>query len=92
MSWRWKKNDLERTKKKFDVAYLVAKKRLSMKMYPDLLELEQKHGVDLGQSYNNEIQCGNFIDYIAKDMKNKVNEDLKNATFFSILSDGSKLN
>ena len=83
------KKDLEKTKLKFDVSYFIAKKRLSMKTYPDLLVLEKKHGVDMGPAYNNEKQCGTFIDYISEDIKNRLIKDLLKAKFFSILCDGS---
>ena len=34
------KNDLERTKRKLEASYFIAKKRISMKTYLDLLALE----------------------------------------------------
>ena len=29
-----------------------------------LCELEEKHGVDLGRGYKNDMACSSFVDYI----------------------------
>lgn len=42
--------DLARTKTKFEVAYFVAKEELLLSKYPQLLNLEEKQGVDLGKA------------------------------------------
>ena len=34
------KNDLESTNRKFEASYFIAKKRISMKTYPDLLSMK----------------------------------------------------
>ncbi|XP_057317246.1 E3 SUMO-protein ligase KIAA1586-like [Hydractinia symbiolongicarpus] len=81
--------DMQRTKKKFEVAYFVAKNRLPLTTYPELLKLERKHEVDIGIAYNTDRACGTFIDYMGKDMKQQLNADLAKAKFFSVLCDGS---
>ena len=82
--------DLERTQKKFEVAYFVAKQQLPMSSaYPNLLQLELKHGVDVKGAYQNNVSCGTFIEYIGDDLKQNLNTDLAKAKFFSVLRDGS---
>ena len=41
----------ERLKKKFDVCYLLAKENMAFVKYPAILELEERHGVDVGFAY-----------------------------------------
>ncbi|XP_047141282.1 E3 SUMO-protein ligase KIAA1586-like [Hydra vulgaris] len=50
--------DLDLTKKKFEVAYFIAKEELSLCLYPKIIQLEEKHGVVFGQAYKNENTCG----------------------------------
>ena len=38
-------------KKKFDIAYLVAREKLAFRKMGALCDLEQRHGVDLGEGY-----------------------------------------
>lgn len=50
-------SDVAKTKIKFEVAYFVAKEQLPMSKFPSLLNLEEKHGVDIGRSYRNDTSC-----------------------------------
>ena len=49
------------------------------------------HGVDIGQSYRNDVNCAEFIDYISKDIyiQQTLSEKMESANFFSILFDGA---
>ncbi|CAB3979843.1 zinc finger 862-like [Paramuricea clavata] len=80
---------LEQTIKKFDIAYFVAKNELPFTVFEDLITLEKRHGVDLGDVYNNRKQCGEFIDVNAQFIAHQLNEDLTKAKFYSVLTDGS---
>lgn len=84
-------SDLERTKRKFEVAYFVAKNELPMTKYKEILDLEKLHGVDIGGAYNTDRYCGEIIDYIGEStcMKHQLNKDIAKAKFFSVLCDGS---
>ena len=53
--------DVVKTKVKFEVAYFVAKEQLPLSKFPKLLNLEEKHGVDIGRSYRNDMSCNVFI-------------------------------
>lgn len=83
------KTDFERTKKKFEVAYFVAKHNMPLSSYADILDLEEKHKVDVKGAYKNDKACGTFIEYMGDDLKRNLNVDLANAKFFSVLCDGS---
>ena len=83
------KNDEERTKRKFEVAYWIAKNNSPMTLYHETLKLEKHHGVDIGYAYNSDRACGVFIDYIGKDLQQKLHKDIVNAKFISVLCDGS---
>ena len=61
-------------KKKFEVAYFVAKEELSFLKYPAILKLEEMHDVDVGQAYRNDKNCAKFIDYIGKDLHDNVSK------------------
>ena len=81
--------DLELTKRKFQVAYFVAKHQLSMTKYAEILKLEEIHSVEIGEAYRTGRYCGTFIDYCSDDIKSLLNSDLCDANFYSVLSDGS---
>ena len=79
----------EQVKKKFEVAYFVAKEEVAFKKYPAIVKLEELHGVDIGQSYRNDVNCAEFIDYISKDIQQTLSQKMISANFFSILFDGA---
>ena len=83
-------SDVAKTKIKFEVAYFVAKEQLPMSKFPSLLNLEEKHGVDIGRSYRNDTSCNAFIKYISDDLGGILKEKLTKANFFSVLSDASE--
>ena len=82
--------DLARTKSKFEVAYFVAKEELPLSKYPQVLNLEEKHGVDLGKAYHSDKSCNMFIANIGEELARKLGEKLSTANFFSVLTDGSE--
>ena len=79
----------EQVKKKFEIAYFVAKEEITFKKYPTILKLEEMHGVDIGQSYQNDVNCAECIDYMSKYIQQTLSEKIKSANFFSILFDGA---
>jgi hypothetical protein len=62
---------------------------LPFAVYEDLIALEKRHGVDLGNVYTNRKQCAEFVDINAEFIAQQLNEDLTKAKFYSILTDGS---
>ena len=81
--------DFEFTKKKFETAYFVVKEELPLSKFPKILELEEKHGVLLGNAYRNSMSGALIIDYIADSLSRDLRKHLEHTNFFSILTDGS---
>ena len=54
-----------------------------------LHELEERHGVDLGQSYKTKDSAKNFTHYIAESQRQQFICSLSEAQYFSFLMDGS---
>ena len=54
-----------------------------------LCQLEERHGIDLGQGYKNELACATFIDYIAQEQRQGLAASLSRARFFGLQADGS---
>ena len=80
---------MARTKIKFETAYFVAKQELPLMKYKEILKHEKFHSVDTSDSYMTDVKAGEFIDFIAADLKRKICNNLGTANFFSVLCDGS---
>ena len=76
-------------KRKFDIAYFIAKEKLSFTKMKPLCDLQERHGVDLGARYKNDDACATFVSYIAKEQQHNLLETLSEVNFFSIQADGS---
>ena len=83
------KKDYERTKKKFDVVYFIAKEEMPMVKFESILSLEERHGVDIGTAYRNRNSGSIFVDSINDSLVEELKTKLENAQFYSILTDGS---
>ena len=81
--------EIEKTTKKFEVAYFIVKEELAMTKYPVLLKLEEKHGVELGNTYRSDMSCATFINFIGDELSIQLRKKLSNANFYSVLTDGS---
>ena len=79
----------ERVKKKFEISFVLAKEDLPFTKYPAIHALEEKHGVDLGQTYKNRDSARNFVHYIAEGQRRELHSSLSSCCFYSILMDGS---
>ena len=81
----------ERMAKKFDVCFMMAKESLPFTKYPSLLELESRHGVDLGPAYRTPDSAKAFTGYIAKSQRQNFLNALSSSgtLFFSFLMDGT---
>ncbi|KAK5881723.1 hypothetical protein CesoFtcFv8_022488 [Champsocephalus esox] len=58
-------------------------------MFPSLVDLHHKNGLDLGDTYKNDNACRTFVQAIGQSMKDDLVEKLKNTHFFSVMSDSS---
>jgi len=58
--------------------------------YTSLYQLENRHGVDMGTSYINDVSCKNFTHCITKSQRSSFINFLKReVSFFSFLMDGT---
>ena len=79
----------KQTKRKFDVAYVIAKEGMAFTKMNSLCQLQERHGVRLGECYKNDQACAIFIEYIAQDLQGQLGDSLRKAKFYSIQMDGS---
>ena len=79
----------KQTKRKFDVAYVIAKEGMAFTKMNSLCQLQERHGVRLGECYKNDQACAIFIKYIAQDLQGQLGDSLRKAKFYSIQMDGS---
>ena len=75
--------------KLFNIAYYVAKEEEPFTKFPKLVNLHFKNGLNFGNTYKNDHACQTFIDNIAKTMNTSLEEKIRAARFFSIMSDSS---
>ena len=67
-----KQKDFEKTKNKFETMYLVVKEELPITKFSKILELEGRHGVELGNAYLNSMSGSIMIDFIRKWLSNNL--------------------
>ena len=81
--------EMTRLSKLFDLAYVIAKEEMPFTKYPTLVEVEKRHGVPLGSTYGTEHKCSEFACLIGETLKEEFLNSLKQAQYFSVLTDGS---
>jgi len=79
----------EQIKRKFEVSFVIAKEHIPFSKYPAILALEEKHGVDLGTTYNNRDSAHNIAHYIAESQQKLLYAKLKSCHLYSVLIDSS---
>ena len=83
------KEAVSKLKKLFDVAYFVAKLKMPFTTYPQLCQLEQKHGIELRQTYRTDKACKKFIMAISEEFKGELGEQIQKARFLSVMTDSA---
>ena len=73
----------------FNITYHLAVEERPFTDFPKLMELHKKNSLDLGVTYANDVSCKLFTQEIASYYFDGLKEDLENADYFSIFSDGS---
>ena len=69
---------------------MMAMESVAFANYPSLLELEKRHGVDLGHAYTTADSAKLFTGFIAKSQRQSFFSTLYSEThFFSLLMDGT---
>ena len=79
----------EKLQAKFDIAHFVACENLPFTKYSKICELEAHHGVELGNTNNNENARKEMFHYIAESRRQELPEKDADAAFFPLLLDGS---
>ena len=62
----------ERTKRKFDIAYMIVKENLAFTKLKSVSELKERHGVNLEGGYKNDQACATFVQFIAREQQNSL--------------------
>ena len=75
--------------KLFDIAYFVAKLEMPFTTHPDLCRLEEKRGIELGQTYRNDKACKDFVVAISQQFKDELGQELQRARFLSVMTDSA---
>jgi len=70
--------------KLFRTAYFLAKKERPFSDFPELLQLQNLNGLNLGKTYNNDKSAKVFIENIAQLYKDELKELLNSSNYFSV--------
>ena len=81
--------ELDHVKILFRNAQAVARHNLPFTVFPVLCKLDKAKGLDIGQTYNNEKACGDFIDAIGQTCQESLLNELKEASWYSMTMDGT---
>ncbi|XP_013387851.1 zinc finger protein 862 [Lingula anatina] len=73
----------------FRNAHAIAMHSCSFKQFVWLADLDEEKGLTVGKTYRNDKQCKIFIKAIAEVERQKIEDELRNAKFISVLCDGS---
>ena len=68
---------------------MIAKHNLAFTKMGPLCELEERHGVHLGQGYKNDQACATFVEYTAREQQEILVRVLTSAKFINLQADGS---
>ena len=79
----------EKIKKKVDIAYMIAKEKMAFTKMKPICELQERHGVNLGNGYKTDRACASFIEFIAREQQEILLTKLSGSKFFSFLADAS---
>ena len=79
----------ELLKRKFDMAYMIAKEKLPFTKMIPICELEEHHEVQLGQGYKNDHACATFIKHIAEEQQQVLITNLSSIKFLFVQVGGS---
>jgi hypothetical protein len=73
----------------FRNVHALVKMRRPFTDFKWMLELDEKKGLDVGQTYRNDKEAQIFSEYIASHSRSKIGKYIQNAPFFSIITDGA---
>ena len=79
----------EKLRKLFRTAYYIGSEGRPFTEFSSLIALQNLNGASLGETYANPHKCKEFLESFNSIYKERLNAALSNASFFSILCDGS---
>ncbi len=86
---RMDKDIKEKHLKLFNIAHYVVKEEEPFTKCPILVDLHFKNGLDLCNTYKNDHACNTFIGNIIQTISDDLEDKIKSARFFFIMSDAS---
>ena len=72
----------ERMKRLFDVCFLMAKEGIAFNKYPALLEIQERHGIDIGPAYKSDTSAKLFTSFIAQSQRQCFHEFFSSSVHF----------
>ena len=87
LEFKLSKQQQEVFKKKFDISYFVVKEEMPLIKYEKIIELEKRHGVQIGSTHNSRTAAREFLSFQADQLTKELSRDLAKAKFYSILFD-----
>ena len=61
--------------------YWMAKESIAFAKMKSLCQLQERHGVNLGDCYKNDHAYATFVDFIAEDLRSQLLQDLEKLAF-----------
>jgi len=75
---------------KMNTAYFIAKGELPFTKFPGLLQLQQKNGIQMTNTYSNDPKCAEMVATVGALTKDEFAEKLQNeARYISVMIDGA---
>ena len=75
---------------KINIAYFIAKEELPFTKFPGLLQLQQKNGIKMSNTYANDTKCAEMVSTVATLVKEENAFKLQNeARYISVMIDGA---
>lgn len=79
----------DKLEKLFRNSHAIAKASRPLSDFTWMARLDEKKSIDVGQTYRNVKSCKEFLVSIAAVERKKIEQQLKDAKFSTIMSDGS---
>ena len=76
--------NLKKNKMKFETAYFITKKEISISKFKKIHALEVKHGIHFGKAYANDTSASVRTDFIGDSIVLDLKNTLENRNFFSL--------
>ena len=83
------KADMTRLDLLFRNAHAIAVNSRPFSDFQWMAKLDEKKGLPVGKTYRNDKQCSSFIKSISAVERAKISDEIKDAKFLSVLTDGS---